>query len=215
MIGNYNFPIRHKKSGIYIIRNLINGKIYIGQSNDLRHRRIAHLSLSKNIKEDSQVIHKAIHKYGKENFVFYPIIEEQNVSRKQLNIWEKEIIKNFKEQDFQLYNIAEGGFAGDLGEDVRKKISNALKGRVFTKEWREKLSNAQKGKKRSIEQINKSRETYKMRLESGMYKNRGPNNSNNNKTISHPEKSHPAWNKGLTKETDERIKQISLKLMKQ
>lgn len=197
---NYILNTKDKIAGIYAIRNLMNGKIYIGQSKDLRHRLIAHISLSKNINKNSQIIHKAIYKYGEENFVFYPLVMERNVSRNRLNNLEKDIINQFKQNGFQLYNIAEGGFAGDLGEDVRRKISEKLKGRKFSKEWREKISKALKGKKRPKEQIKKAKLTYKYRLENGMYKSRGPNNPNNNKTISHPEKSHEPWNKGLTGE---------------
>lgn len=194
---HYPFTINDKLAGIYAIRNLINGKIYIGQTKDLRHRMIAHLSLSRHVNNDSQVIHKAIAKYGIENFVFYPLIAEKHVTREQLNIWEKDIIDEFKKNGFQLYNIAEGGFAGDLGTEVRQKISVKLKNRVFTKEWKEKLSEAQKGKKRSKESIEKAKLTYKMRLLNGEYKNRGPNNQNNHKKIKHPEKAHTPWNKGL------------------
>lgn len=178
---SYMYEMKNKFAGIYAIRNTINGKIYIGQTKDLHHRMIAHISLSRKINEKSQPIHKAIAKYGEENFVFYPLIIEQNVSRKQLNIWEKEIINTFKKDNFILYNCVEGGYGGDLGEESRNKISKKLKGRIFTKEWREKISKALKGKKRSKDQIDKSRNTYLTRLKAGMYKNRGPNNPNNYK----------------------------------
>lgn len=169
--------------------------MYIGQSKNLAQRRMAHLSLARNITENSQPIHRAIAKYGHQNFVFYPIITEKNVSRDQLNCWEKDLIEKFKDE-FILYNIADGGKGGDLGEKVKQKISQKLKGRKFSKEWREKISNALKGKKRSKEQIEKGKLTYKYRLENGMYKNRGPNKQK--KIVNHPERSHPAWNKGLT-----------------
>lgn len=73
------YPIEKKEklSGIYIIKNLINGKIYIGQSKNLAQRRNTHLSLARNITKDSQPIHKAIAKYGHENFVFYPLVAEK------------------------------------------------------------------------------------------------------------------------------------------
>lgn len=195
-----SYPIEKKEklSGIYVIRNLINGKVYIGQSKNLAQRMIAHLSLARNIKEDSQPIHKAIAKYGHQNFVFYPLIAEKDISREQLNCWEKDLIENFKKDNFILYNVAEGGKGGDLGEKVKQKISQKLKGREFSKEWREKISNALKGRKRTKEQIERGKLTYKYRLENGMYKNRGPNKQK--KEISHPERSHPAWNKGLTGE---------------
>lgn len=194
------YPIEKKEklSGIYIIRNLINGKIYIGQSKNLAQRRNVHLSLARNITKDSQPIHKAIAKYGHENFVFYPLVAEKNLSKTQLDFWEKDLIEEFRKDGFKLYNIAEGGKGGDLGEKVRKKISQKMKGRKFTKEWREKISKALTGRKRPKEEIEKAKATFKYRLENGMYENRGPNKPK--KIISHPEKSHKPWNKGLTGE---------------
>lgn len=191
------YPIKKNDelSGIYIIRNIINGKIYIGQSKNLAKRRDTHISLSKYIKKDSQPIHKAIAKYGQENFVFYPIIAEKNLSKAQLDYWEKDLINEFKKDGFKLYNVAEGGKGGDLGKKVRQKISQKLKGRKFTLEWREKISKALKGRKRQQEQIEKAKLTFKYKLKKGMYKNKGPNKQI--KIITHPEKSHTAWNKGL------------------
>lgn len=56
--------------GIYKIENKINGKIYIGQSIEIERRWQKHLSAS-----DDFIVHQAIRKYGKENFIF-SIVEE-------------------------------------------------------------------------------------------------------------------------------------------
>lgn len=63
--------------GIYKIQNLINDKIYIGQSVDIDYRFRNHKSESFNPKSNSYdtAIHRAIRKYGVENFSF-DIIEE-------------------------------------------------------------------------------------------------------------------------------------------
>ena len=53
---------------IYKITNMINNKIYIGQSVDPNHRFISHCSRANN-DSDNSPIHTAIKKYGKENFV--------------------------------------------------------------------------------------------------------------------------------------------------
>ena len=55
--------------GIYKITNKINGKIYIGQSNDIKRRFLEHTY------RDKLPIDIAIKKYGKENFSF-EILEE-------------------------------------------------------------------------------------------------------------------------------------------
>jgi len=56
------------KGVIYLIKNQINGKCYVGQtSNPFRERIYGHLRPSK---KQMQSIHLAIQKHGKENFIF-------------------------------------------------------------------------------------------------------------------------------------------------
>lgn len=52
------------KKAIYKITNDINDKIYIGQSNNPNRRFEEHCKYSR----DNTLIHKAIHKYGREHF---------------------------------------------------------------------------------------------------------------------------------------------------
>lgn len=60
--------------GIYKIENLINGKVYIGQSIEIERRFKKHLTA-----KDNTIIHKAIRKYGKENFSLQ-ILEECDIT---------------------------------------------------------------------------------------------------------------------------------------
>lgn len=61
--------------GIYKITNKINGKSYIGQSNNIIRRISEHKSESYRQHEINKVLYKAIKKYGIQNFDF-DIIEE-------------------------------------------------------------------------------------------------------------------------------------------
>ena len=74
-----------KQIGIYKYENKINGKIYIGQSVNIKVRYAQHLYDAHTLKTSS-LLAKAIHKYGIENFTF-EIIEL--CSKEQLN--EREI----------------------------------------------------------------------------------------------------------------------------
>lgn len=60
--------------GIYKITNLVNNKVYIGKSSQLEKRKYQHFydSFYKNVnnRNYNMTIHKAIRKYGKENFSF-------------------------------------------------------------------------------------------------------------------------------------------------
>lgn len=78
-----NWRVAPSVSGIYIIRNAINEKNYIGISGNLRKRFKEHFYLSKNIKiKGSSKIKNAIKKYGIDNFYFL-ILEETNLYLKE------------------------------------------------------------------------------------------------------------------------------------
>ena len=85
--------------GIYKITNKINGKIYIGQSNDIKRRFLEHTY------RDKLPIDIAIKKYGKENFSF-EILEE--CPTEQLNEKETYWIKELKALKYG-YNCTIGG----------------------------------------------------------------------------------------------------------
>ena len=59
-----------KKSGIYCIENLKNGKKYIGQSVDLEKRKHEHFSLLKGNNHSNTHLQNSYNKYGEENFKF-------------------------------------------------------------------------------------------------------------------------------------------------
>lgn len=85
--------------GIYKIENLINHKIYIGQSIHIKRRWMEHCIPSSN-----SVISKAIHKYGKENFSFQ-ILEECSIE--ELNDKELYYIQQYNSLVPNGYNIQE------------------------------------------------------------------------------------------------------------
>ena len=90
--------------GIYKIENLLNGKVYIGQSIEIEVRFAKH----KNAK-DNFCIHKAIRKYGIENFSF-KILEE--CLEKELDEKEKYWIDKYDSLIPKGYNMIPGGSNG-------------------------------------------------------------------------------------------------------
>lgn len=83
--------------GIYKIENLINHKIYIGQSVHIEKRFLEHCK-----KSSSSLISTAISKYGKDNFSF-TIIEECTIE--ELNDKEEYYIKKYNSITPYGYNI--------------------------------------------------------------------------------------------------------------
>lgn len=92
---------------IYEIKNLINDKRYVGFTNNIKRRWNQHRNRSKNICKTSYAIHRALHKYGIENFSFTEIDTAENLE--EANIKEIFWIKNRKENGFILYNETNGG----------------------------------------------------------------------------------------------------------
>lgn len=103
--------------GIYKITNLINGKIYVGQSNNIERRFAQHKSPYEQERFSDKPLYKAFKKYGIENFTF-EIIEECIID--ELDIKEIYWIKELNSLVHQNgYNITAGG-NGNVGESHPK-----------------------------------------------------------------------------------------------
>lgn len=129
---------------IYLIKNKINGKKYIGQTiRSLELRWKEHLR-----RKDDFLIHKAIMKYGKDNFEI-ELVEKTSVFSK-LNNLERYYIKTLDTLMPNGYNMTSGG--SEITKEIRKKISLKTKGkkkRPWTQREKDAQSERLKGKKRT------------------------------------------------------------------
>jgi len=140
---------------IYEIKNLLNGKTYIGQKQ---------LPDDKTPETDNYFgsgiyIKRAIKKYGINNFL-KTIIVFGYFTKEEINEYERYYISLYRLGGKAEYNIADGGNGGNLGKLVNQKISESLKnndklskglkGRKFSDEHKKKLSESKKGKKGHI-----------------------------------------------------------------
>lgn len=89
---------------IYIIKNDINDKVYIGQAKDSKYRFQTHCRPSAATKTNN-IIDKAIQKYGREHF-WYEILESQI---EKYNEMEKYYIKLYNSEVPNGYNLTAGG----------------------------------------------------------------------------------------------------------
>ena len=86
---------------IYKIENKINGKVYIGQTNNLKRRLQEH----RHDKRKHHPVHEAIKKYGFENFIVTVLYHGENYNEE-----EKKYIKLYKSNNKKYgYNIVDGG----------------------------------------------------------------------------------------------------------
>jgi len=120
-------------SYVYKITNKINNKIYIGKSNNPFNRLRRHFSIAKTVYDKNhkyQYIHRAITKYGKENFVLEIIetCDSEEIAYEREKYWIAELKSNIYG-----YNLNKGGFGGYThSEDVIRRISQSKTGKINT-----------------------------------------------------------------------------------
>lgn len=128
---------------IYKITNLINNKIYIGQTTNVKERFRHHKQapFRKGSRDYNKPLYRAIRKYGLDNFSF-EIIDKSATSIDELNAKEINYIKLFDSiiDSGHGYNLESGGNNGLKSEYTKKKYQKLIKdteaGRlVKEKEW--------------------------------------------------------------------------------
>ncbi len=145
---------------IYQVTNLINGKIYIGQTTNRRGiRGLMTLNSLKNCYKDNLHLISSFKKYGIDNFKRDIIDSVKNKEK----LDEKEVfyIRKFNTLDPNFgYNIRGGGSNGKLSNKTKKKMSkkrkgekNPMYGKHHSKETKQKISEKRKGKKTYIKHI--------------------------------------------------------------
>lgn len=151
------------KSGIYIIRNLINDKFYIGQAQDLHRRWKEHRNALRGNYHVNRHLQSAWNKYGENAFKFI-VLEYCDIE--QLDECEQVYLDNHAQKD-NCYNIAIDAKAPTRGlkysEESRRKISESR--RNISDETRRKISEANRGRKVSNETRRKMSETASNRSE--------------------------------------------------
>ena len=137
---------------IYIAKNIINNKLYIGKTTKTLQKRIYQHVRSIDYGSVS-VFHLAIKKYGIENFCFDTLIECQ--SDDKLNMFEKFYIDAYKSKSPNGYNLTDGGDGNSAGtpsafkgrkhsEETKQKIKEKRKLQLCSDATRKKMSESQK-----------------------------------------------------------------------
>ncbi len=129
------------------------GKSYIGLTKNLSLRNSRHKIPS----SGCVAFASAIKKYKWETFKTKILAE--NLTLDEANNLEPQFIAEHKTLSPNGYNLCTGGKVGIPADEVRIKISNALRGKKKSEEHKAKLSASHKGKKQTAKHIANARAT--------------------------------------------------------
>ena len=207
---------------VYVLRNKINGKYYVGQTRQPFYNRMRDHCHSK-----KSLIGRALRKYGEQSF-------EQTlfecINNEHQNFMESDLIKRLSSKFPQGYNLTDGG-EGTTGlrghtawnkgitwsDETREKISKTLTGRKQSEETKKKYNrhgekNSFYGRKQTPESKEKMRlaklgtkqseETKKKRSESMKGKNVGEKNG-----MFQAGENHPFWGRHQSAESIAKMKE--------
>lgn len=141
-------------TGIYILKNTQNGKVYVGQSKNTDHRKSCHFCELKNNKHKNQSLQKEYNE-NPNAFIFETVC---SCGEEELNDLEKYYIHKYKsDQPENGYNIESGGIKGHVCTDgAKRKIAEKNKGNKnmcgikLTEEWKRHLAEAQPHSKKVV-----------------------------------------------------------------
>ena len=132
--------------GIYSITNLVNGKIYVGQSKNIHKRFQYHLKRLRYKNHANRHLQSAWDKYGAEKFQF-AVIEDAEHSIESLDILEKRWIEFYHASNrAQGYNKTYGCKFGKIHPDSIAQTVKKLRLKTISPEQRKKISQTLMGR---------------------------------------------------------------------
>lgn len=210
---------------VYKIQNIINNKIYIGQTiSTLKHRLGQHYSKSSHC----YALHKAIKKYGKENFTIDVIDTASTLE--ELNNKEIYWIEKLNTISPNGYNLVSGGknkicsdetkkkmsiAQKNKSDETRKKLSESAKKRVYSDEYRKQMSITSKlsmtdERRKKISESLKKYYNNKPKKEKIVKERKSRRMTDEQRLFSLSlRKGKPSWNKGKTL-SEEHKRKLSL-----
>lgn len=150
----------NKKSGIYQIRNVLNGKMYIGSAFDIKRRWNFHKSALNLNKHKTKYLQSAWNKYGEKAFEFIVL---EYCEKEHLLFHEQKWFNFYKPYDrnngYNVNPIAGSNIGLKLPQTKEQieKRAKALRGLKRSPEILLKMSLIGLGKKRTKEQIEKAK----------------------------------------------------------
>lgn len=146
---------------IYKVKNKINGKIYIGFTNDFKRRKKDHLTEATKKENNLSAFHKAIRKYGEHNFEWEIIYQSKDLYHTKNEMENYFILENnsfvglTRSNGYNLTLGGDGSHGRECKEDTKEKMrksmiehyeieENSKKHSDIMKKWWENLSQEKK-----------------------------------------------------------------------
>jgi len=196
-------------SGIYKMTCLPNGKIYIGSSEDVDKRIKVHFRRLKNNNHTNPHLQNAYNLYGANEFSLMVLEEcerESLLEREQYwmdltqcynrkigfnNCKKSDRPTGYKHTDHAKYKMRQAKLGKKLPQKQIAKMVESRKGFKHSKETKDKISKANGGINNGMFGRKEDEDHKKERMKNFLAK--------------------PRWNKGLTKNSDERIKKLGVR----
>ena len=144
------------KAGVYKIVNVVNGKLYVGSSTDVKYRLWRHQHELLENKHENKHLQNAWNKYGRQSFVFEIILyceENQLIEREQEMI---DYYQSAKGKGYNLCSIAGNCLGIKRSQITREKMKGntngkGRKGSKHSQETKDVMSKAKVGKPSGME----------------------------------------------------------------
>ena len=134
----------NKNYTIYMHKNKINGKMYIGQT----CQKVEYRWENGTKYDQCPVFYRAIQKYGWDNFEH--IILKENLTLEEANYWEEYYISYYHtwvdDPQCNGYNLQKGGSNREIAEETKEKLRQNTLNLWKSEEHREKMSQKMKEK---------------------------------------------------------------------
>ena len=151
-----------KACGVYRITNTVKGKHYVGSSVNIKKRWNQHRRELKSGNHCNKKLQNSWSKHGFDNFEFAIVLL---CDHKNVLMYEQDVMNYYSAaaSGYNILPVAGTRFGAKMSVEFRKKLSDRLKGRVFTEEHRRNLSLSKMGHFVSDDQRAKQSATNKGR----------------------------------------------------
>jgi group I intron endonuclease len=153
------FPHR---PGVYVIKNTLNNKVYIGSTCDLKQRKWGHLNSLSHSNHRNKNLQRDWNIYGSDIFIFEIMLY---CSKEDLILFEQKVLDLYKDNRYNVLPFAGLGRGVTQSEEVKARISASKIGHYVSKETRKIMGDIHRGLKWSDEHRNKFINSMRKRRE--------------------------------------------------